>query len=104
MRDALTIALKYLEPDNERVVQYNSDYGIAFGSAGDYTRGANYLGRAEESFNQDPQQYGIAKGILINANISRNSYCNGDYEDAAKRLPRTMEMAKEMGSLYWEVL
>ncbi|OKL62715.1 hypothetical protein UA08_01361 [Talaromyces atroroseus] len=102
--DALELALQYLEPDNERVVQYNSDYGIAFGSDGNYKRGADYLSRAEEFFNADPERYGIAKGILINANISRNSYCNGDFEDAEVRLNRTLEMSREMGSLYWEAL
>lgn len=103
-RDALDLALKYLKPDNERVVQYNSDYGIAFGSAGNYQRGADYLGRAEEFFNRDPERYGIARGILINANICRNSYCNGQFDDAERRLNKTLEMCREMGSLYWEAL
>jgi tetratricopeptide (TPR) repeat protein len=102
--DALDLALKYLDPDNERVVQYNSDYGIAFGSAGNYKRGADFLSRAEEFFNADPERYGVAKGILINANMSRNSYCNGDFEDAENRLNRTLEMSREIGSLYWEAL
>lgn len=102
--EALKLALKYLAPDDERVVQYYSDCGIAFGSTGNYQRGADYLGRAEECYNRDPKRYGIAKGILINANMCRNAYCNDEFEDAEKRLNRTLEMCREMGSLYWEAL
>lgn len=103
-QQALNISLEHLPPGDERVVQYHSNYGIALGSNAEYVRAANYLGRAKETFNSNPKRYGIAKGILINANYSRNSYCSGDFQDAESRLTRTLEQCREMGSLYWEAL
>ncbi|KAK0120265.1 hypothetical protein ONS95_011670 [Cadophora gregata] len=102
--EALNIALEHLSTDNERVVQYSSDYGIALGSAGHYVRGANYIGQALDTFNNDPKRYGVAKGLLLNANMARNSYCSEQYQDAEERLTLILQQSRDLQSLYWQAI
>lgn len=103
-QECLTIYNQNLLPDDPRVLTANNGFGLCYGSSGDYERGGNFLGRAEEIFITKPGRYGIATCILINANTARNSYCRGDFQDAAKRLTVALGKAEEMGSFYWQAM
>jgi tetratricopeptide (TPR) repeat protein len=99
IQECLQIILSRLESEDEQILNAYNNMGLVYGCQGDYQRGLEILGRAEDTLKLDSAKY-PAKGLLLNANWSRNYYCMGKYKDAEKRLDACFAEAAGMESAF----
>lgn len=102
-QEGLTILLARLESDDEQVLNAYNNMGLVLACQGEYKRGLDFLGRAEEILRINPEKY-PTKSLLLNANYGRNYYCMGEYEESEKRLDVALAEATEMDSLVWKIV
>ncbi|PVH73049.1 hypothetical protein DL98DRAFT_576474 [Cadophora sp. DSE1049] len=99
-QECLDIYLSKLESDEEQILNTYNNMGLVYGCQGDYQRGADFLARAEDILKLNPAKH-PEKGLLINANTSRNDYCSGRYIEGEKRLGLCLAEATQSNSVFW---